>query len=1538
MMRMRQKLLSGILALTLIFSGYAAGVFETQSVYADSKIKVENNIISGQYVKGLGIGTNRVANCSEISYNAKTDMYEIAIADAAAQPCFFVNVNTQYAFQFDQYKLTGGTGKSQPYKDSKDQIAPLVSNAKLPVGEQVETTFTVGKKNSAGDAFAEGETETIKMLLYKKLCLSKLSAADENKQTVTMYPAKLDPLQCTYAFMTGANTQTVTLNYTTKTNLAIQAENEETYTKDGIIAKFIVPDGALIKDTGGTATFDLSKLNRNEDGQKYATLQLTYSDATKKVGTNTYTILFDDTDYTPTVSLKTDAELCVDKDTSLTLGVNAETQKGMLSYQWERLATPDSASPYTLTGETQENYNPQTQNATTTYYRCKVTNTVNDAKYIAYSNVITVRVNATYASKPIIKKQPQSVVALVGTEQYLLVEAKRQDTGAILSYQWYEKAKNSEDVDIKIEDATGYYYSLPTSESGVRQYYCVVTATINGHSASINTDTVTVTLTAVPGTEVFSGAGTKESPYKIKDLNDLKTMQSIMEKGYGMEGKYFELQANLELPSNWDGLGTLIDKNWHSPNEYDKTQENGGKNVTPFMGIFDGKGHRITIPDGGKAPFKYVRKATIKNLKLYGANVDGSALISSMFLDYGPTGNYDDLDLNKGFWTVIIDNVTLESNSKTSDAGFMQGTGSGADKVTIRNSTVEQNVKVNGASFVREFNGEMINCSSYADVRGGGGLAEYKGQSMGECRFLNCSFFGTVKSGSYAGGIIGSGYGRFGEAEPSAPNTPIVTVQNCVVAADVEGKTYVGGIIGTEPSIVQCWSNGSGGISNNVFYGVLKGTESNAVIGGIAGYMNSLNNQSLFENNFYLDSCGAKSGIGKVKYIDTSAMHENTSGTIYFSTEKGTSGCPSVNACNWERGANRNDDPLGADKEKLAKRVSATEMADGAVTKALNASKSSYKNWSQSVKYPIHGNETILYAIELSGKYQTEYKTGDTFVPPIGMTVIGKLSAGSTNKINLSDKELKFTGFNSNQRGVQTITVSYGVAKTTYEIVVLYNESQVKKEVVAYFTLLGDSNHSEPTNEGGPHTLSSNNLKTWVERTKVVIDNNTSVFDVFKKVLGENKIDWKGSADNKYSTMYISAVQIPGTSSMLGEFSNGPNSGWMYTLNGKHPSLGVAQQFLNGGEEIVFHYTDDWTKESDTQGWVTGEDKPQNVTTSGAAGSATTTAPTEVKVSGTTAAATVKAENQSEILKQAVDKKSAEIILEVSKADSKGADSVQLSLEVSFVKNISDKTNADLTVNTENGKVTLDQETIKTVLAEAKGATITLEVTKVTKPTEAQKKAAGANGHLLKLTIKSGDKVISDFNKGKVKVVAEIVSKLLDKKVAAIHIADDGKIEQLAGKVLTIGGKKFYEFTTPHFSTFALVDADELGLEVKEEPAVDVKTLTAKLTPIVRSAKTAKKNVKVTTSLDKQDKAIVQELKDAGYTVKYRFYRSTKKAAGYKAAVTKKTASYTNTSGKKGTKYFYKVQVRVYDENGKLTAKTALKQCKYASRTWTKGK
>ena len=99
-----------------------------------------------------------------------------------------------------------------------------------------------------------------------------------------------------------------------------------------------------------------------------------------------------------------------------------------------------------------------------------------------------------------------------------------------------------------------------------------------------------------------------------------------------------------------------------------------------------------------------------------------------------------------------------------------------------------------------------------------------------------------------------------------------------------------------------------------------------------------------------------------------------------------------------------------------------------------------------------------------------------------------------------------------------------------------------------------------------------------------------------------------------------------------------------------------------------------------------------------------------------------------------------------------------------------------------------------------------------------------------------------------------------------------------------------------------------------------------------RSSKTANGNVKVVVSLSDDESAAISALADLGYTVKYKFYRSTKKASGYKAMIEKNSATYTNTTGKAGTRYYYKCQIRVYDQTGTLVAKTELKNCKYACR------
>ena len=102
------------------------------------------------------------------------------------------------------------------------------------------------------------------------------------------------------------------------------------------------------------------------------------------------------------------------------------------------------------------------------------------------------------------------------------------------------------------------------------------------------------------------------------------------------------------------------------------------------------------------------------------------------------------------------------------------------------------------------------------------------------------------------------------------------------------------------------------------------------------------------------------------------------------------------------------------------------------------------------------------------------------------------------------------------------------------------------------------------------------------------------------------------------------------------------------------------------------------------------------------------------------------------------------------------------------------------------------------------------------------------------------------------------------------------------------------------------------------------------------SSKTSKKNIKVALTVHKDTAAAIKEIEDMGYTVKYKYYRSTRKASKYQAKITKTTKSFTNTAGKKGTRYYYKARIQVYDKDGKLVAQTALKQCRYAARTWTK--
>ena len=122
----------------------------------------------------------------------------------------------------------------------------------------------------------------------------------------------------------------------------------------------------------------------------------------------------------------------------------------------------------------------------------------------------------------------------------------------------------------------------------------------------------------------------------------------------------------------------------------------------------------------------------------------------------------------------------------------------------------------------------------------------------------------------------------------------------------------------------------------------------------------------------------------------------------------------------------------------------------------------------------------------------------------------------------------------------------------------------------------------------------------------------------------------------------------------------------------------------------------------------------------------------------------------------------------------------------------------------------------------------------------------------------------------------------------------------------------------------------------KEELDKEFKEKAGEIELVVRTSKTSKNNIKVTVKLTPALEAFIKEIKSAGYTVKYKFYRSANKSSKYAARITKEEAEYLNTEGKKDKKYYYKAKLLIYDNEGNLVAQTELKQCEYGVRTWSK--
>ena len=1149
-------------------------------------------------------------------------------------------------------------------------------------------------------------------------------------------------------------------------------------------------------------------------------------------------------DPTPTVSLtdSDDAQLnanytyVIDSAGVVTLKADhtSRVTGGAYTYQW--LSSSTSGGSFTgITGAINQTYTPAVNAAGTAVYKCQVTYTVGGLPFITTSEespVITV--TSSKVLTPVVSVNETNITRLVSslTEKCIEASVEALTDGGTLTYQWYASTDNISFTGI--DGATSASYALePLSAEGVRYYYCVVTNSNQGETATANSSTIKVEYLSKSNLLKLWGNGTAGSPYLIANLDELMTLRDMVNSGDSFEGKYFTLTASITLPENWIPIGA------YKPN-WEESYTGFGSQLWPFSGTFDGGGNMVTIPEGELPLFNHVRLATIKNLNIYGEKIAGSALVNGYTIDYGPTGTYG----RHPEYTVEIDNVTLKSGSSTLKSGFVAGDASGINIVRIKNSTIESGVVIGYTgvesgigSFIGGLNGTIVNSTSGATVKGNssvGGLIGYKGQSMGLCSITNSSFTGAVDAtGNYVGGIIGKGY-----TASDAPNSPSVSIQDCYVASTVKGGNYVGGLMGGEGNL-QTWDNGIGYVQNNHFYGTVTATSGNYV-GGIIGYLGSLNKHNVIRNNYYLANEGLR-GIGYVKYVDTSsASPREVDGVYYMDTSKddlaaikavvdGDSNFTSISKTNH----NRTDDPLGADADKLAMGMTSQQMSDGTVVSLLNAGTGSFKGWKKGTAHPVHDDEAeaVVYELSIGGTYKTVYYLDEAY-STAGMTITAHLTDGSTKALTAS--QVEFNGFNNKVTGAQIVTASYEGAQALLEISVIkdYGTGNSSNTITVRFALVGSS----LTNGGADVDVNNGDYKgakyeVWIPMTTYVMDKDATVLELFNRALNARGMDYSIS----YGDNYVDGIKRPG-SEWLSEFSNGPRSGWMYTVgknangsDGSHPSLGLREYVLENNDVIIWHYVNDfayeipdWVGDAEHPALATNDDHynkwldalngkvtgtPNNNNPGDAA---TTIIEQEVVVSGNTATAKITEKAVDDAIEAA---KKAGGSITIIPTEVGNASEIKIELPTASAKKIADDTDSALIIETVGGIVDIPNETLSSIAKQATGANLEITVT--------QKSVDSVKGKLpdtqlsgaviVEVSVASGGQNITEFGGESITISIPVGSVFTaDKSYKVIVIGTDDKVETIIGKCVRRNGKLFVEFDITHLSTFVVTTTTEL--------------------------------------------------------------------------------------------------------------------------------
>ena len=649
---------------------------------------------------------------------------------------------------------------------------------------------------------------------------------------------------------------------------------------------------------------------------------------------------------------------------------------------------------------------------------------------------------------------------------------------------------------------------------------------------------------------IFKGNGTENDPYILESTDDLKKLSTEVESGNNYWNVYFKFADDIEnitLPDNWIPLGT-----------------NGGG----FAGNINGNGKTLIVPKNSLSLIGVPKGCTIENLNIYGEKIPGYGLVERYTLESAGT----------------LKNITVKSGSHILKSGLLGGYGN--TSVNIYDCTIEKGVvigddgtwgdlgdtsytydfvgDINGmnhqdmiGSFCGAWNGTISGCVSYATVYGRnyvGGIVGFKGQSMRKCIINNCAFYGDIiATGEGVGGILGSGY-----LAKSGPNSPCATIENCYATGSVKGKTKVGGIFGGELGVKNCWGNGIGRVRGNYFSGTVSATGENAFMGGVIGFMKSMDIFNDVQGNYFVDDCGAANGIGAVETVFNA---DKVSYSAYLTY-------------------GRDDDPMTS--ALVTKKVTRAQVTNGELVKLLNSGKYGRNNWQQGSEYPVFGEGKHIIGITSMNLYDDSVKAPlesnpATKAPHTSVyetlnakEILVKYSDGTQEIISASEGKFNFDI--KETKRVQLATLTYENYELTFGLKI---NRVVTGNIKVSLQVLGDSVHGE---NGEVHTLKNGGLTEWLPMTEYDdVPDNYTVWDFIKTKITSKDVGMRYTMSNG-----LKAVVYNGLT--LSEGDNGKNSRWLFTINGVNSTFGDVEkdQYVSDGDVIVLYYTDDYTKENPT--------------------------------------------------------------------------------------------------------------------------------------------------------------------------------------------------------------------------------------------------------------------------------------------------------------------------------------------------------------------